>query len=515
MKGHIGMTGHAPKVRIGPPKKKVKAAKVAELLNISKEQQKYLKAWNVDRYRNVSPGERCVDMFLEAVHDLCEPKDHTLIDFGCGTGRPAKQLDETFKVTPMDFAGNCLDDDVAEYFGDRFVEHDITEKTALRATWGYCTDVMEHLPTDQVDAALGVMFEACENVFFQIATIPDHFGGHPDIQEDLHLTVWDYDRWLKKFADHGVVIHRSMELRHHVIFLVSGYNGFAYDKLKMNTKPEVVWSQMRENFGKGIQQLKVFKEQAKQKVVVLGGGPSLNSYVDEIKEHKKNGAKIVTTNGTYGWAKEHDLWPVTQFIIDARPFNERFVEPVDDDNVYVICSQCHPDLVDKLPPEKTWLFQGNLDQPSMDICNEVLGQMYEDWFPIPGGSTVMLRAIPALFMMGFRDVEVYGFDSCLMGRPVVEVKHASSDINLNGVDIEMHHAYEQKENDIPKDSNRVGLVTVAGKTFAVEGWMLCQAKEFIEFRRRLLGGMDIKVHGDGLIAHCLAKGLDAIDMEDK
>ena len=504
--GKIGMVGHAPTVLIRPAsetpvnknklRKKLNGGQVAKMLDISDEQQKYLKVWNLPAYRKVSPGEKCVDMFLEAVEDIMpEHEGLSLIDFGCGTGRAAMKLDETFKVTPMDFAWNCLDDNVKEYFGDRFVEHDITKKTALRANWGFCTDVMEHLPPEEVDDALDVIFEACENVFFQIATAHDGFGLHPEINDDLHLTVLNYAEWLKKFAEHGVIVHRSIELKHHVIFLVSGHQGFAFDKMNMNTSEDIVFDQIRTNLGKGLKQLRPFGEQSEQKVIVLGGSPSLNDYVDEIKEHKKNGAKIITMNGSYAWAKEHDLWPVTQFMIDARPFNTRFVDPVDEQNIYIMASQIHPELVDKLPPERTYLFQANCDPRSAEICKELVGEMYKDWFPVPGGSTVMLRCLPALQMMGFRSIEIYGFDSCFMGD-------------------KEHHAYPQVENDISEANiNRVGMISNNGKTFAVDGWMLCQCKEFMDIRQRLIRKLDIKVHGDGLIAHCLEAGFDII--EDK
>jgi len=511
--GKLGMVGHAPTVLISPAsdaptkknskvKKQITGKQVAKLLDISDEQQKYLKCWNVPAYRVVSPGENCVDMFMEAIRDMMpEYKGQTLIDFGCGTGRASlKLMMQGFDVTAMDFAWNCLDEDVKVYLGDcdepalHFVEHDITKKTALRSDWGFCTDVMEHLPPEQVDDALDVILECCDNVFFQIATTTDHFGNHPDIQDHLHLTVLNYAQWLKKFAEHGVVVHRSVELKQHVIFFVSGYQGFAFDKMKMNTSEEIVFDQIRTNLAKGLQQLRPFEAQMEQKVIVLGGSPSLNDYVDEIKEHKKNGAKIITMNGSYAWAKQHGLWPVTQFMIDARLFNERFVEPVDEQNIYILASQCHPELVDKLPPDRTYLFQANCDPKSTDICKELVGEMYADWFPIPGGSTVMLRCLPALQMMGFRDIEIYGFDSCFMG------------------DRE-HHAYDQPENDIAeKNINRVvGLIRNNGKTFAVDGWMVCQCKEFMDIRHRLIRELNIKVHGDGLIAHCLEAGFDLLE----
>ena len=175
----IGMAGHAPKVTVGP-QKKIKGSSVAKLMGISEEQQKYMKVWGVDDYRKCSPGERNVEMFLDALKDI-DPdlKGKTLIDFGCGSGRAAMKLDEHFDVTPMDFATNCLDKEVAEHFGDRFVEHDLTKKSALRVDWGFCTDVMEHLPEDSIDDALSTILESADNIFFQIATIDIDSQGLP------------------------------------------------------------------------------------------------------------------------------------------------------------------------------------------------------------------------------------------------------------------------------------------------------------------------------------------------
>ncbi len=68
------------------------------------------------------------------------------------------------------------------------------------------------------------------------------------------------------------------------------------------------------------------------------------------------------------------------------------------------------------------------------------------------------------------------------------------------------------ENDVPtKDNDRIAYVTVEGKRFAVEPWMLCQANEFINIKHLLLRELTIKVHGDGLIAHCIETGVDILE----
>jgi hypothetical protein len=58
-----------------------------------------------------------------------------------------------------------------------FVEHDLTKPLDLRATYGFCTDVLEHIPTEDVDKVLDNCLSACQNVFFQIATVDDVMGG--------------------------------------------------------------------------------------------------------------------------------------------------------------------------------------------------------------------------------------------------------------------------------------------------------------------------------------------------
>jgi hypothetical protein len=511
--------GHPPKVVIGEVKKKPVT-----------EQEKYEKCWNVDAYRKISPGERAVPMFLEA----CEAFDDSLVkmdlvDIGAGTGRGGHAIwkELGIPVTLMDFALNCLDEevraDVEKSDTLDFVQHDISEKTNLRRSLGFCVDVLEHIPPEQIDTVLTNIFEMCTNVFFSIATIPDVMGGHEDIQEDLHLTVWPYQRWLKKFAEFGVTVHRSAEHRHHVVFFTSGWCGFPIDKMKMNNPPEEIWAHMRENFSLGLKQVRVFEEQPDQRVAVLAGGPSLNEHVDQIKKLKEDGAKIVTVNNAYNWAKEHDWWPVNQVMIDSREFNKRFVEDVDERNTYFMCSQVNPEIVKSLPPEKTWLFHANLDPTSVSIIEECVGEAYKDWYPIPGGSTVVMRTLPLLITLGFRQADLFGFDSCIGGAPVGDF-----------IDFENHHAYPQPENDIHAEKSAVAVVRLDTKknldehrafemnhdelkkeAFAVQPWHVTQLMEYFSYgMQAILKPLKVTVHGDGLIAHCAKNGLEILDPLD-
>ncbi len=410
----------------------------------------------------------------------------------------------------MDFAYNCLDQKatdackICSEFPEkgkmiRFVEHDISEKIELRSDYGMCCDVMEHIPTDQVDAVLENILENSKHVFFQISTVDDAFGNHPDIDEPLHLTVRNYQWWLKKFVQHGVIIHHSNQFKSHVIFYVTGWGDvrFGWDLGKVNTDPETVIKQMTENAKLDLEQVKPHEAQEDMEVMFLAGGPSLNDYEEEIIAQREAGMPLITANGTYKWAIDRGLKPSLQLVIDGRKHNKRFLEPVIEDCKYAIASQCHPDLLKDLPKDKTYLWQVSLSDDLLPTVKELWGKMYEDWYPCPGGSTVILRGLCLLRMLGFHKIHLYGFDSCLLPNKA-------------------HHAYEQKENDANSVVEMiVGKGTEYEKRFECHPWMAYQAKEFQDMVPRLFQDLKLDIKGNGLISYLIKSGADLAAIQEQ
>lgn len=169
------------------------------------EQDKYKKMWEIDAYRNAAPGEAVAGIFNLAAN----PKRGDLvIDFGAGTGRGAHKIHKQrgCNVLMLDFADNCLDPQVKAALSKDFTFQvaDLTEPLNLaKAKYGFCTDVMEHIEPEKVDAVLVNIFRSAENVFFQISLVPDNMGvliGHP-----LHLTVQPFEWWVEKLSCFGKV----------------------------------------------------------------------------------------------------------------------------------------------------------------------------------------------------------------------------------------------------------------------------------------------------------------------
>lgn len=142
-------------------------------------------------------------------------------------------------------------------------------------------------------------------------------------------------------------------------------------------------------------------------------------------------------------------------------------------------------MLEGLPKELTYLWHTTAAN-----VKEELDAAYPVWWLVPGGSTVMLRAIPLMRMLGYKQFHLFGFDSCL---------------GSGGA----HHAYSQPEND----SEVVIPVTVGGRTFRCHAWQVAQAQEFMDLVKYLGDEIELEVYGDGLINHIVQTGAKISDGE--
>ena len=468
-----GVTGEAPVVTI---------ENVRPL-----EKDLYKKIWDMPEYRKDSPGEKIYHEFLAQA----KPKaGSSVIDFGCGTGRGALNLAffGNMDVTMVDFAPNCLDADIVPMLETqkhtlRFIEADLSEPLPVKAAYGYCTDVMEHIRTHHVDKVIANCLEAAQHVFFQISTVDDKASelvGHK-----LHLTVRPFKWWLNKFKEHDCVIHWSKKTKSGCSFYVTAWTeGKEFVKAgTVNVGDEQIKKNVAYNIKQGFLELQPHPTNNIE-TMIIGGGPSLSQHVKKIKQLRANGVKLIAINGAYKWCLDNGITPSAMVMVDARKFNARFTQPVVEDCKYFIASQCHPSVFKELPKDRTYVWH-----TQSEILTEILEAQFEEWYPVPGGSTVLLRAIPLFRMLGFKRFHIFGCDSCL--------------------EEDKHHAYEQLEND----DELIIPVNVSGKIFNCNPWMVSQAQEFIDIIRMIGDEIELEVYG-GLLHHILESGASMADIKE-
>jgi hypothetical protein len=254
---------------------------------------------------------------------------------------------------------------------------------------------------------------------------------------------------------------------------------------RLNADLEVIRENVKHNVSLGFQQVQPYPTNDVE-VMIVGGGPSLKDQIEEIRFLRRQGVKLVCLNNAYQYCLDHDILPSAYVMVDARPFNLRFVENVVPDCKYFVASQCDPAIFGRLLEVKD---QTYIWHTSAEEIQDILLEAYPKCYPVPGGSTVLLRAIPLFRMLGFKRFHIFGCDSCLQEGS--------------------HHAYEQKEND----EQAVIPVRVGGEVFYCNPWMISQAREFIDLVGCMGDVMELEIYG-GLLRQILKSGADRAAIEE-
>ena len=185
---------------------------VDEVVTHASEKSKYESVWDIDKYRIHSPGENSLKAMLSIVDPM---KGSTIVDFGNGCGRASLAMAEMgFKVKMIDLTYKSMDEDVRlamenGFNGMTFMEGSIWDieipKEELSGDYGYCCDVMEHIPPKYVMQTLtNIMMRVEEGCFFYICLVPDSFGKI--IGKPLHLTVRTFEWWKEHLSELGEVV---------------------------------------------------------------------------------------------------------------------------------------------------------------------------------------------------------------------------------------------------------------------------------------------------------------------
>ena len=251
----------------------------------------------------------------------------------------------------------------------------------------------------------------------------------------------------------------------------------------MNARHEDILSNIRKNITLQLPQANIYHPN-EQHVALVCGGPSLQNTISELREQYENGTKLIAVNNTHDWLIDHGMKPSMHVMVDSREFNNRFIQKPIDSCKYFMASQCHPSVFEALKDNELYIFHVVNEIGEKEILDDYY---FGNYHFVVGGSTVSLRAIWLLRMLGFTKIDLYGFDSCYMDGK--------------------HHAYEQPENDDCETRE----VTCMGKNFLCATWMASQYDDFQHFIAELGDKFELNVHGNGLIAHMMNEGAKLFD----
>ena len=204
--------------------------------------------------------------------------------------------------------------------------------------------------------------------------------------------------------------------------------------------------------------------------VIVGGGPSLASQIESIRQRQKDGQYVWALNNAARFLHENGIRVDVQVILDARPENAAFVHPKA--GMYLIASQAHPSVF-----AAARLYDTVIWHPHTDVVESLVSNVKDKPVHlIGGGTTVGMLAMSLAFLVGYRRIHLYGLDSCYHGP--------------------QHHAYRQSMND----SERLLDVVWNDRRYVCAPWMAGQADEFLGLYSFMVSeGVIITAHGEGLI----------------
>jgi len=200
-------------------------------------------------------------------------------------------------------------------------------------------------------------------------------------------------------------------------------------------------------------------------LVIVGSGPSLPDFVEEIRDEKARGRPICAVNGAYDFLIDQNIVPDLFLTVAPRPMPQNVTKP-QAETIFLLASRVNPELFERLKDYKIMLWH------SFGVESET--QFYAGHPSIGGGSTSGLRSITVGYVMGFRHFVLYGMDSCLAEDRLTK--------RFTG-----------------EKAGMVLDVIVGGRTFYCNGAMAQQANEIQELMQTW-PDVHITIKGDGLLA---------------
>lgn len=205
-------------------------------------------------------------------------------------------------------------------------------------------------------------------------------------------------------------------------------------------------------------------------VAVVGSGPSLKDNWKKLKDFE---GEILTCNAACQFLLEKGITPDYMMCFDADPLMLEFVKPPVKGVKYLLASRCPTKAFEILEGFDVVMWHAAGDQHIEEILekNNRLEPM------ITGGSAAITRAMHLAHAMGFKAVHLYGADS----------------------------SFKDEDTHIRKSTTveRRMKVRVNNRDFECAPWMAQQAEDFKILAPSMMHhlGVDLHVHGDGLIPH--------------
>jgi len=150
-----------------------------------------------------------------------------------------------------------------------------------------------------------------------------------------------------------------------------------------------------------------YKDQDK-KAIIIGGGPSIDNYIDKIKEMQKDNGLIFTIERMYPWCHEHGITPDYCIVLDACDDVVEGFTHINPETTHILATQSNPKAFELLKGYKNYIFTS--PQQGIPVQDYWQKHGYEKAIMLNSGGSVTLCAMTAAMTLGVKKLRVFGFD---------------------------------------------------------------------------------------------------------
>lgn len=255
------------------------------------------------------------------------------------------------------------------------------------------------------------------------------------------------------------------------------------------TPEHVMFDNITKNSKKGIpflHQMPYFKQvkDKNERIAIVGGGPSLKDNLEELKKFNV----IIAAGSVHDYLVENGIVPSFATACDPDPITANYFSKPMNNTTYLIATGCDEKVFEVLQGKNIVVWHCY-----SDASREKFLELDPNFQAVGGGCTVGLRSISIAIMLGYTNLNFFGFDSCL------------------GYNSE-HHAY-----GFTDESEYAGLGTIykmrlgedkpTSRTYEVAGYQLAQARHYQQFWETYGNMFTATFYGEGLLPE-LAKMME-------
>ena len=260
---------------------------------------------------------------------------------------------------------------------------------------------------------------------------------------------------------------------------VTGVNGSTnINDIHIKTKNCVDKEKIRDHIQQNTRIIKHWYKQCKEtdeSIVICSAGPSLDPV--EIRRHYNKGTKIVAVKHALKELQAANIIPWAVILLDPRSHVGDFIDDIHPDSLVFVASMVDPDVATRL-----------VERGHKVIGYHVAVGANEHEFLsngdclIMGGSATATRGISVLEGLGFKNMDLYGYDCCYYKKPNLKEKKEDGRLKYEEITIDVETYGDQKKE----------------RTFWTEGQFLAQLQEFRNYYFQR-ASLNLTIHGDGMI----------------